>query len=163
MKPAPPAPVAFVSRGPDETRACGARLASGLVGGEVVALEGPLGAGKTQFVKGLAAGLGVAPEEPVVSPTFVLVREYEGRLKLYHIDAYRLASTDELLAIGFDELRSDARGVVAIEWADRVPEAIPPEAIIVRLEHAGESERVVRLTCADVRRVETIRAALAAR
>lgn len=138
-------PLEFVSRGPDETRAYGERAAGVLRGGEVIALEGALGAGKTQFVKGLAAGLGVSPDEPVVSPTFVLVREYKGRLKLYHIDAYRLASVDELLAVGLEEMRGDPRGVVAIEWADRVSAVLPRDAIIVRLEHVSENERRIRL------------------
>ncbi len=108
-----------------------------------MALCGELGAGKTQLVKGIADGLGVPPEEPVVSPTFVLVREYLGRLKLYHIDAYRLSAADELAALGLDEMLEDDRGIVAVEWADRVAQALPPAAWWIDLRHAGEQVREV--------------------
>jgi tRNA threonylcarbamoyladenosine biosynthesis protein TsaE len=111
-----------------------------LRGGQVVALAGHLGAGKTQWVKGLAAGLGIDPDE-VHSPTFTLINEYgpapagagaapaRNRLLLYHVDAYRLAGAAELEAIGFSEMVAAEDGVVAVEWADRVAGLMPPEAI----------------------------------
>lgn len=116
----------------EETRAAGRALAAAFDPGDVIGLVGPLGAGKTQFVKGLAAGLGVADERGVNSPTFVLVQEYHGRLTLYHIDAYRLARAAELAALGFDEL-CEAGGVVVVEWADRVESLLPDSAFRIDL------------------------------
>jgi len=116
----------------DETRAAGRVVADVLGPGDVIGLVGPLGAGKTQFVKGLAAGLGVADERGVNSPTFVLVQEYRGRLTLYHVDAYRLGRAGELAALGFDEL-CDAGGVVVVEWVDRVESLMPDDAIRIEL------------------------------
>lgn len=130
---------------PAQTFAVGRGLGGLLRGGEFIALSGPLGAGKTQFVKGLAAGLGVPEDEPVVSPTFVLVREYAGEaLTLFHIDAYRLSSAEELLALGLEEMRSPD-SVVAVEWADRTPDAIPPDACRIELAHAGATERTIEI------------------
>jgi thiamine-monophosphate kinase len=120
----------------------GRRLGTQLVGGECLALCGPLGAGKTLLTKGLALGLGVAAGEPVVSPTFVLVREYQGRLRLVHADAYRLASADELRALGLDEQLSPDT-VIVVEWADRFPSAIPESAIWVELEYADHARKAM--------------------
>lgn len=137
---------------PKATLALGRELGRRLRGGDLVALSGPLGAGKTQLVKGLAQGLEVPPEEIVVSPTFVLVREYRGRLTLRHVDAYRLSGAAELAALGWDELRADPGGVVALEWADRVAELIGDDAIQVELAYgAAPSERELRLAWPDDR------------
>lgn len=125
-----------------DTFALGEALGRGARGGEVFALTGPLGAGKTQFTKGLAEGLQVPPDEPVVSPTFVLVREYAGRRRLYHLDAYRLGSAEDLLALGFEEMVADGNAVVVVEWADRVAAAIPPGAVWIAFEYAGDGRRV---------------------
>jgi len=152
-----------VTNGPRQTRAIGRALGTVLQTGDIVALAGPLGAGKTQFVQGLAAGLGVPREEPVVSPTFVLVREYLGRLKLYHIDAYRLGGPDELLALGFEELAAETGAVVVIEWADRTRNAIPPRACWVQLEHRAPRERRIRLSWPAARRLAAVRAKMGKR
>jgi tRNA threonylcarbamoyladenosine biosynthesis protein TsaE len=133
------------STSPEQTRAIGGALGGMLRGSEVVALSGQLGTGKTQLVKGLAVGLEVPEEEPVVSPTFVLVREYVGRLKLFHIDAYRLGGVDELLGIGLEEMRDQPGAVIAIEWADRVAEAIPPSAWRLELSHEPGSRRRIQI------------------
>lgn len=116
----------IISHSPWETFELGRTLAARLRAGDVLALAGDLGAGKTHFVKGLAQGLGITSE--VTSPTFTLIHEYRGgRLPLYHIDCYRLESAGELLGIGIDEyLRPD--GVTAIEWADKFDELLPPDA-----------------------------------
>ena len=127
---------AILSRSDVETEAIGADLASRLVGGSRVFLYGELGAGKTAFVRGLAAGLGVDPDD-VSSPTFTLVQEYRGRLPLYHVDLYRLAP-GEVDDLGLNALAAD--GVMAIEWAERMPRG-DAAAIAVRLEHAGEDLR----------------------
>ncbi len=121
--------------------ALGREIASGLCGGEILALVGGLGAGKTHLTKGLAEGLGCGAE--ATSPTFALLHEYPGgRLPLAHLDFYRLGSADELLAIGWDELL-DQGGVVVAEWADRFPEVMPPETRWLRIEPAPGGGRVV--------------------
>lgn len=135
----------WLSGSPARTLALGRALGRTLCAGDVVALTGVLGAGKTQLVKGLAAGIGVSADEPVVSPTFVLMRQYAGRLVLHHIDAYRLMGGEDLLALGFDELLREPGAVVAVEWADRVSAAIPIEACWIGLEHAGPRQRRVRV------------------
>jgi tRNA threonylcarbamoyladenosine biosynthesis protein TsaE len=130
---------AVLSRSDAETEALGEGLAPRLGPGSRVLLFGELGAGKTAFVRGLAAGLGIDPDE-VSSPTFTLVQEYRGgRLPLFHVDLYRLAPgvVDDL---GLDALA--AQGVLAIEWAERLPRA-DAGAIHVRLEHAGDDTRRV--------------------
>lgn len=120
---------------PAETFRIGAALGRILTGGELIALDGPLGAGKTQFTKGLAVGAGVPPQEPIVSPTFVLVREYAGRLRLFHMDAYRLQSADDLHNLGFDELRQPGT-VVVVEWAERVAVGLGGADVHVELAYA---------------------------
>jgi tRNA threonylcarbamoyladenosine biosynthesis protein TsaE len=125
----------------EATREVAAQLVPDLKAGSVVALVGDLGAGKTEFVKGLAAGL-FSPAV-VTSPTFTLIHEYlGGRLPLYHMDFYRLSSEDELDEIGFDDYLSQA-GVCAVEWANRFPERIPGTAIWVTLSIAENNERVI--------------------
>ena len=124
-----------------ETRAIASRLAATLGPGSVVLLKGDLGAGKTAFVRGLAEGLGLEPDE-VTSPTFTLVHEYRGgRLPLVHVDLYRLESA-ELDEIGLDPDLAE-RGVVAIEWAERLKHR-PGGAIEIEIEDRGENERVIR-------------------
>ncbi len=103
-----------------------------------VALIGDLGSGKTTFTKGLAAGLGVREYALVTSPTFVLKQEYEGGRRIHHYDAYRLQGERELLAIGFEEDLASG-GVVIVEWADRVPTAVPEAALTVEFEHEVEA------------------------
>ena len=113
----------ITSHSPAETFAFGERIAATLRAGDVLALCGDLGAGKTHFVKGLAAGLGIATS--VTSPTFTLIHEYPaGRLPLYHLDFYRLENEDDVLRIGFEEYL-DAASVLAIEWADKFPALLP--------------------------------------
>jgi tRNA threonylcarbamoyladenosine biosynthesis protein TsaE len=123
-----------------DTAAIGRELGMKLAAGDVVLLSGDLGAGKTAFVRGLAAGLGVDPQE-VSSPTFTLVQEYRGgRLPLFHVDLYRLNDPREIDDLGLDEIAE--AGVLAIEWAERLPRP-PRPAARVRIEHAGETERRV--------------------
>lgn len=131
----------FISDSASATLAAGRELARLAERGDIFALVGDLGAGKTQLVKGLAAGLGSAAE--VTSPTFTLVHEYDdGRVPIYHFDFYRLDSADAVLRLGFDEyLAGD--GVAVIEWADRFRELIPKRARWITLSLRGESERVI--------------------
>lgn len=126
-----------VSTSVEQTHALGVRLGQSLVGSVTLALIGPLGAGKTHLVKGIAEGNGERDPRKVTSPTFTLIQEYTGRLTLYHIDAYRLRGATELLALGFDELiRLDS--VVLVEWADRVGPALPVELLSVEIQ-SGEA------------------------
>jgi len=135
----------IISHSVDETIALGRAMGKQLQGGEVIALAGTLGTGKTHFIKGLALGLDVADADVVTSPTFTLINEYEGRLPLYHADAYRLEKADQLAALGFDEMCSGL-GVVVVEWADRVrPLMNDYKPINIYLEHRGENERSLRI------------------
>lgn len=111
--------------------------------GDLFALHGPLGAGKTVLVKGIASGLGIDPEN-VTSPTFTLIHEYRGQLPLFHIDAYRLQGAGDLAALGAEELFF-GHGVTVIEWADRVCDLLPAERLDVLLSHVDESTRRVQL------------------
>ena len=124
-----------------ETKALGEKLASRLKAGDVVALEGELGAGKSELARGIARGLGVT--ETVTSPSFTILNVYEsGRCPLYHFDWYRLESEEELYELGMDEyLGGD--GIAVIEWAERCPEAAPENVLRIRLEvTGGESRRI---------------------
>jgi tRNA threonylcarbamoyladenosine biosynthesis protein TsaE len=140
-----------VTRSAEETRRLGAGLAAVARAGDIVALFGDLGAGKTELAKGFATGLGV--REVVNSPTFVLMAEHAGRLALFHLDLYRLAGPDEVVAAGLmDERR--AGGVTVIEWADRMGSLLPPYHLAVTIEGSGDLPRTlsVRATGPDYRR-----------
>lgn len=123
----------------EETMTFAAEFAASLRPGDVIALTGDLGAGKTHFSKGLVAGLGSA--EDVTSPTFTLVHEYHaGRLPVYHFDFYRIDDPAELIGIGWDEYL-DSDGVVIVEWADKYPQLLPPGTQWWRLRVMGENAR----------------------
>jgi tRNA threonylcarbamoyladenosine biosynthesis protein TsaE len=134
-----------VTNSPTETIEFGRKIRSQLKGGEVVAICGTLGSGKTHLIKGIAAGVGTAESKKVTSPTFVIINEYKGRLDIYHIDAYRLKSLFEFEMLGFDDYcRPDS--VVLIEWADKVEQALKSiDYIRVELSHAGESKRKIHI------------------
>src|SRR3954466_14039006 len=124
-------------------------MAQSFRGGECVALHGELGAGKTQFVRGLVRGLGGNPRA-VSSPTFVLLNVYDsGRLAVFHLDAYRVHGADDFEAIGFPELLEQG-GVVVVEWADRVAELLPADWVHVRIEPTGEGRRRIEVGTAGL-------------
>jgi tRNA threonylcarbamoyladenosine biosynthesis protein TsaE len=131
----------ITTRSADETRQAGATLGATLRPGDLVILVGDLGAGKTTFVKGVAEALGVS--EPVTSPTFTIVQEYEGRVPLAHVDVYRLERVQELHDLGFDELLEGR--VVVVEWGDTVEAALPPDLLEVRITADGDDVRVIEL------------------
>ena len=136
----------IVTSSAQETRRVGADLAALARAGDVVALYGALGAGKTELAKGFARGLDVPAV--VTSPTFVLMAEYAGRLPLFHLDLYRLDGPADVLASGLiDERR--ARGVTVIEWADRMGELLPPGHLAVTIEGSGDEPRRLFLTAPD--------------
>ena len=134
----------MISASVAQTEAIAAALADTLRGGECLALDGDLGAGKTQFVRGLVAGLG-GNARSVSSPTFFLLNIYEsGRLKVFHLDAYRVGGADDFEAIGFTELLAQG-GVVVVEWAARVESLLPPDRIRVTILPTGEQSRRIEI------------------
>ena len=135
----------LVSRSAAETQEVGELLGAMLTTGIFISLQGELGAGKTQFARGVARGLGVAPQVPVTSPTFTLLNIYQGRLSLYHFDLYRLAGDEDIRDLGFDEYFAGP-GVVLVEWAERLAEEMPAERLDIFLSHAGEDCRQLELT-----------------
>jgi len=128
------------SKGPEETARGGERLGGLVQGGDVICLTGTLGAGKTVFVKGIAAGMGVNDPRTVTSPSFTLINRYDGCLALYHVDAFRLDDSTDLEELGSDEMFY-GDGVVAVEWADRVEEALPKDRLDVVFTVVGPSSR----------------------
>jgi tRNA threonylcarbamoyladenosine biosynthesis protein TsaE len=139
---APGLTAAFASASEAETQELGAALGAHLHAGDIIALQGELGAGKTVFVKGIAAGVGLEPDE-VTSPTFTLVHEYTrrpGGCPFFHVDLYRIERPEALEGIGWDEAVG-GRGVAAIEWADRAGTWLPADRLEVHLAVTGESTR----------------------
>ncbi|MBQ7208014.1 MAG: tRNA (adenosine(37)-N6)-threonylcarbamoyltransferase complex ATPase subunit type 1 TsaE [Lentisphaeria bacterium] len=135
----------FVSRSESETEEAGFRLARSLSSGSTVLLRGDLGAGKTVFSRGFARGLGIT--EPVSSPTYTIVQEYErpGGGRLYHLDLYRISGVEAALAFGADEFFADPAAIALVEWPERIEGLLPPGAVNVRLEHLSESERRISI------------------
>lgn len=130
----------------EETVALGRRLGRAARPGDVAALVGDLGSGKTRLAKGMAEGLGAACAREVTSPSFVICREYTGgRIPFYHLDAYRLAGAADLEAIGSDEIL-EGDGLSAVEWADRAARALPPDHLEIRLDVTGETGRRLTFT-----------------
>ncbi|HPE90218.1 MAG TPA: tRNA (adenosine(37)-N6)-threonylcarbamoyltransferase complex ATPase subunit type 1 TsaE [Spirochaetia bacterium] len=127
----------------ESTERLGERIGEAAPSGTVIAFRGGLGAGKTAMCRGIARGLGVSA--PVTSPTYTLINEYDGDRPFYHFDAYRLSSADE-----FDQL--DAKryfygdGVCAVEWSERVAEAMPPDAVVIDIEPSDDGSRVVTIS-----------------
>jgi tRNA threonylcarbamoyladenosine biosynthesis protein TsaE len=129
----------------EETEKIAAELARTLRGGECIALYGDLGAGKTQFVRGLVNALSGKPRQ-VSSPTFVLLNVYDGgRLKVFHLDAYRVHGAEDFEAIGFGELLEQENAVVVVEWAQRVEKLLPEARINVRIKSTGEDSREIEI------------------
>jgi tRNA threonylcarbamoyladenosine biosynthesis protein TsaE len=134
----------FESHSVEETERIAADLAKQLNGGECVALHGEMGAGKTQFVRGLVRGLGGNPRA-VSSPTFVLLNVYdEGRLKVFHLDAYRISGAEDFETIGFAELIEQGE-IVVVEWAERVERLLPRDRIDVRIAANGKTSRQINI------------------
>lgn len=136
--------MSIFSNSPEETILIGKKLARGLKPGDVIALSGDLGSGKTTFTKGVGEGLGVKDPRRINSPTFVLIREYKGRIPLYHFDLYRLDSVKDIEDLAIEEyIYGD--GVTIIEWAEKIKEILPKERISVNFAAKGGNQREVKI------------------
>jgi tRNA threonylcarbamoyladenosine biosynthesis protein TsaE len=137
----------FVSSSPVETFNYGHQLGARLEGGEILLLSGPLGAGKTLFVKGICAALGI-DEEDVTSPSFTLVNPYTGRLRLFHIDLYRLdEGAGAAHAVDLDELLIDEKAVIVIEWPERMgPYPLPSDVWRINIAGDGDAPRTISIS-----------------
>lgn len=127
---------------PKETFKLGEQLGKSLKGGETILLIGELGSGKTIFAKGVASGLGIKSSTAVTSPSFTLINEYQGRLRLFHIDLYRINRHEELYDLGLEEIMTPAN-VVMVEWGEKLGHFSPASAIVVRLCTRGERRREI--------------------
>ena len=140
-----------VTRSRQETEALGFEFANRVKGGQVIAMKGDLGAGKTCFTSGFARGMGYDGE--VNSPTFAIVNEYLGDIPLFHFDMYRLGDAEELFEIGWEDYL-DRGGVCAVEWSENVEGAFPPETIVINIRKTGDCDREIDITIPDGRRIE---------
>ena len=131
----------YNTNSPEETEALAARLASKLKGTEVIAMFGGLGAGKTAFTRGLAAGLGI--NDGVSSPTFALVHEYSGKFTLYHFDMYRIKTWDDLYSTGFFDYQDG--GILMIEWSENIVDFLPEDRIEICIRVTGENSREIEI------------------
>lgn len=132
----------IISKSEEDTRKAGKSFAETLEKGDVVSLRGSLGAGKTVFAKGIAESLGI--EEAIVSPTFTIVQEYDGRIKMYHLDLYRLSGEDEFESMGGEDfLYSD--GVALIEWSEKIESMLPESTIYVDISIGDDGNRVINV------------------
>lgn len=139
--------ITIVSNSTEQTEKLGARLASKLVGNEVIALFGGLGMGKTAFTRGLASALGVT--DGVSSPTFALVNEYEGKYKIYHFDMYRITTWEDLYSTGFFDYIGN--GILVIEWSENIEGALPDNAVRITINSGkNENERIFEIEGAEI-------------
>jgi tRNA threonylcarbamoyladenosine biosynthesis protein TsaE len=153
----------LTTRSAEETQALGERLAAALAPGDVIGLTGQLGAGKTTLIQGLGRGLG-ADESQVKSPTFILMREYAGRVPLIHIDAYRLEDASSAVWLDMEWLFSP-RKVTVMEWAERLADCLPEDHLHIEMTHKSAHQRAIRLTARGPRSaaiIEALRAAMSA-
>lgn len=134
--------ISFHTNSPEETFSLAEKIGRRLQGGEVIGLDGELGAGKTVFVKGLAKGLDIC--EPVVSPTFNIVKEYCGRARLSHFDVYRIIEPEEMFEVGFDEtLQGDS--VTVVEWARQIEQLLPENAARIEISYEDDTSRKITI------------------
>ena len=132
----------IITSSPEETKKLGENLAQGFSPGQVVALFGPLGSGKTCLTQGICSGLGV--KDFVVSPSFVLINEYEGKYKIYHIDLFRLEKLSEIINLGYEEYFY-GDGICIIEWAEKAKEILPDKRLEIHLKILSEKRREIRI------------------
>ena len=128
----------FRTEGPEETQTLGEKIGKTLKRGDVIALIGDLGTGKTCLTQGIARGVGIAPNEIVSSPSYILINEYNGTVPIYHIDLYRLESSEEIAELGLSEY-VEGDGICIIEWAERMADALPDSCIKIHITLADAS------------------------
>jgi len=136
----------LISDSPENTALLGEKLGALLSGGEIIGIEGELGAGKTCFIQGLARGLGISQDQYVRSPTFTLINEYKGKIPLYHFDLYRLDGVDEIIGLGYEEYFW-GNGVTAIEWFEKLDGIKPKELLRLEIKIVGELARELHFSC----------------
>lgn len=134
----------IITKSKEETIRLGERIARQARPGDFIALIGSLGSGKTTFVKGLAKGLGVKNPRYVNSPTFVIIKEYEARVPLYHFDVYRLKADNDLQALGYEEYFY-GKGLCVVEWADRIKKLLPKKRMEIKIEIVKDSARRIKI------------------
>lgn len=144
----PNSKIELLLESPDQTEQFGKRLGSLCEPGDIICLNGDLGAGKTTLTQSIAKGMGVDPGEYITSPTFAVFHQYNGRLQLYHMDFYRLRNSDDVLSMGLDEYFY-LGGVTVIEWYLKALDIIPGEHLLLELEIVGEQSRRIRCTGAS--------------
>lgn len=135
----------FHTQSPFETVRLGRRIGRLLHAGDIVALTGELGTGKTHLIKGLAAGAGVREPSYVSSPSFTFIHEYSGKIPFYHIDLYRLGSEKEAEELGLEEFLGNV-GITAIEWADKISSRLPQDLLLIRLSYVDERSRSIEIS-----------------
>lgn len=143
----------YISHSPGETERFAAKFAALLGPGDVVAFIGGLGAGKTAFVRGMAAAM--APDAEVSSPTFALVNEYDGRIPLWHFDMYRITSVEDVYSTGFFDYL-EMGGVLAVEWSENITPALPEETVFVTIERLSDTERKITVSGKEADRFEAL-------
>ena len=134
----------FQTKSSAETIRIGKSIGSHLLPGDVVALVGELGAGKTQFIKGMATGIGVGKPTYISSPSFTLINEYPGRIPFYHIDLFRLEREKEAEELGLEDY-FQGKGIAAIEWADKIPSFLPKEILLIHIAYTGIHTRSIEI------------------
>ena len=132
----------LITHSPEETIALGKKIGAKLQKGDIIALQGTLGAGKTTITKGIALALGIA--DTITSPTFCLISEYEGKMPLYHMDVYRLEGGEDFINLGVEDMLY-GRGVSLIEWSEKIMDELPKKTIILRLEPHDDGSRTITL------------------
>ncbi len=134
----------FKTESPEETQALGEQLGKTLKSGDVIALIGDLGTGKTCLTQGIARGVGIAPDEVVSSPSYILINEYNGTVPIYHIDLYRLENAEEIAELGLSEY-IEGDGICIIEWAERMANGLPDICIKIYITWEDENTRFINI------------------
>jgi tRNA threonylcarbamoyladenosine biosynthesis protein TsaE len=147
--------VVIQTKNTSETIRLGKRIGGHLSPGDVVALAGELGTGKTQLIKGLVAGVGAGKPTYITSPSFTLINEYRGKIPFYHIDLYRLNSEKEARELGLEEY-FQGEGITAVEWADKIPSLLPKEMLSIHIHYTGKHTRSVQIIAKGKRYEELI-------
>lgn len=146
----------IITYNPEQTHALGLQFGEALTGGMVLSLEGDLGAGKTVFIKGLAQGLTVPETLYITSPSYAIIHEYPGRLPLFHADLYRIEDPADIDELGLFDIM-DGKNVIAIEWAERIGDSLPPEGMFLRFEILNDFVRKISMRASGLHALDVLR------